>query len=47
MRPLTAATHSPSEEEVGETSYVDEPTSGSGMGTFADLLKAAQSKKKK
>ncbi len=36
-----------SEEEVGETSYVDEPVSGSGMGSFADLLKAAQNKKKK
>jgi small subunit ribosomal protein S1 len=36
-----------SEEEVGETSYSDEPASGSGMGSFADLLKAAQNKKKK
>lgn len=35
------------EEEVGETSYSDEPAAGSGMGTFADLLKAAQNKKKK
>lgn len=36
-----------SEEEVGETSYSDEPASGSGMGSFADLLKAAQNKKNK
>ncbi|MBE0500843.1 MAG: 30S ribosomal protein S1 [Desulfuromonadales bacterium] len=35
------------EEETGETSYSDEPASGSGMGSFADLLKAAQNKKKK
>jgi small subunit ribosomal protein S1 len=33
------------EEEVGDSSYSDEPTSGTGMGTFADLLKTAQEKK--
>lgn len=33
------------EEEVGDSSYSDEPASGSGMGSFADLLKAAQNKK--
>jgi len=36
-----------SEEEVGDSSYSDEPASGSGMGSFADLLKAAQDKKEK
>jgi len=34
-------------EEVGDSSYSDEPASGSGMGSFADLLKAAQDKKEK
>ncbi len=35
------------EEEVGDSSYSDEPAAGSGMGSFADLLKAAQDKKGK
>jgi len=35
------------EEEVGESSWSDKPASGGGMGTFADLLKAAEEKKKK
>jgi len=35
------------ETEVGDSSYTDEPASGSGMGSFADLLKAAQAKKEK
>ncbi|PLX99896.1 MAG: 30S ribosomal protein S1 [Desulfuromonas sp.] len=34
-------------EEVGESSWSDKPASGGGMGTFADLLKAAEAKKKK
>lgn len=33
------------QEEVGDSSYSDEPASGTGMGSFADLLKAAQEKK--
>ena len=33
-------------EEVTEKSWSDKPASG-GMGTFADLLKAAEAKKKK
>jgi len=35
------------EEETGDSSYTDEPSAGSGMGTFADLLKTAQDKKSK
>jgi small subunit ribosomal protein S1 len=35
------------EEEVGDSSYSDEPATGGGMGSFADLLKAAQEKKGK
>ena len=34
------------EVECGETSYTDQPTS-TGMGTFADLLRASQEKKNK
>jgi len=34
------------EQEPGETSWTEKP-SGGGMGTFADLLKAAEEKKKK
>lgn len=35
------------EEEIGDSSYSDEPATGGGMGSFADLLKAAQEKKGK
>jgi len=46
QRRISLALPGAAAEEAGETSWSEQPSSG-GMGTFADLLRKAQEKKKK
>jgi len=47
QRRISLALPGAAAEEAGETSWSEQPSTGGGMGSFADLLRQAQEKKKK